>query len=249
MNVMGSIRTLLTVMVVLTSLSTSAGEFGVSPLRIDLDNANRNGVLTVSNDGNAPLRVTVKLMKWTQSSSGEDTYSESDALLFFPRSLSIDPMELRVIRIGLKAPVGGTQSEQAFRLYIEEAAQDEFEKKKNQVKFRFRFGIPIFAVPADRKVAINLEKLSVESAKLIAMVANTGTETVRFETFNVSAPSRWEENGNGLYHHPGTQRRYEMSIPASECIAGRTLKLQLKGEKATLEREITLAAENCVQGK
>ncbi len=134
----------------LASLPAAAAEFGVTPLRVDLDTANRNGLLTVSNEGNTPLRVSVKLMKWTQSPTGEETHVDSDALLHFPRSLAIDPMDKLVVRIGLKAPLAGVP-EQAYRLF-EEALGADLGAAKGQVQFRFRFGIPILVAPSDPRL-------------------------------------------------------------------------------------------------
>lgn len=227
-----------------------AGEFGVTPLRVDLDNASRNGVITVNNDGDKPLRVNMKLMKWTQSENGDDKYADSDVLLFFPRAMTIDAMDKRVVRIGLKVPIAGTQqTEQAYRLFIEEAPPDETDPKKNQVQFRFRFAIPVFVAPSERNVDIKLESLTVDKSKLSAVVVNNGTETVRFDNLRISADPDWEQSSGGQYHMPATRRRYDLDIPATECRGGRKLKLVLKSEKATLEREITLTPENCAQAK
>lgn len=226
-----------------------AGEFGVTPLRVDLDNTSRNGVITVNNDGDKPLRVNMKLMKWMQSASGEESYADSDTLLFFPRTMTIDPMDKRVVRIGLKLPTSGEKPEQAFRLFVEEAPPDDTDPKKNQVQFRFRFAIPVFVAPSERNVDIKLESLTVDKSKLRAVVVNNGTETVRFDNLRISADPDWEQSSGGQYHMPATRRRYDLDIPATECRGGRKLKLVLKSEKATLEREITLTPENCAQAK
>ena len=226
-----------------------AGEFGVTPLRVDLDNTSRNGVITVNNDGDKPLRVTMKLMKWMQSTTGDEKYADSDALLFFPRSMTIDAMDKRVVRIGLRTPIAGVEPEQAFRLFIEEAAPDDVDPKQNQVQFRFRFAIPVFVAPSERKVDIKLESLTVDKSKLHAVIVNSGNETVRFDDLRISADPGWEQRSGGQYHMPATRRSYDLDIPAAECRGGRKLKLVLKSEKATLERDITLAPENCAQAK
>ncbi len=226
-----------------------AGEFGVTPLLVDLDNTSRNGVITVSNDSDKPLRVNMKLMKWMQSASGEESYAESDALLFFPKTMAIDPMDKRVVRIGLKSLTSVDKPEQAFRLFIEEAPPEDADLKKNQVQFRFRFAIPVFVAPSERKVNIRLESLTAKGGKVHALVVNDGTETVRFDNLHISADPAWEQSSAGQYHMPATRRSYDIDIPAAECRGGRKLKLVLKSEKATLERDITLAPENCEQGK
>lgn len=233
----------------LAGLPAVAAEFGVTPLRVDLDTANRNGLLTVSNEGNTPLRVSVKLMKWTQSPTGEETYVDSDALLYFPRSLTIDPMDKRVVRIGLKAPLAGKYDEQAYRLYLEEAPSDDPGAAKGQVQFRFRFGIPIFVAPSDPRLDTVIDSAGLQKGKLAVVVVNRGNETIRFDNFEASSPQDWTHSGSGLYHMPGTTRRYEVDIPADKCRQLRTIKVELRGEKTKLVKELAVTAESCAAGK
>jgi fimbrial chaperone protein len=233
----------------LAASTAGAAEFGVTPLRVDLDNANRNGLLTVSNEGSVPLKVNIRLMRWTQSANGEEQYADSDLLLFFPRSMTIDPMDKRVVRIGLKAPLPAKRDELAFRLYLEEAPADDSGAPKGQVQFRFRFGIPIFVAPSDVKTDTVIESAELTKGQLLVSVANRGTETVRFETFSATAAKDWEYSNSGLYHFPGTSRRYEIAIPPDKCRSLRAIRVELKSEKLSLAREVPVALENCAPGK
>src|SRR5690348_11377452 len=47
-------------------LVSSAGSFGVTPIRLDFDRATKTGVLKISNDADDPLQVQMQAFAWTQ---------------------------------------------------------------------------------------------------------------------------------------------------------------------------------------
>jgi fimbrial chaperone protein len=120
----------------LTPLASLAGEFAVSPIRAELKAGALTETLTVTNYADAPLRVSAKLMEWTQDATGADVYKESGDLVYFPRQLDIPPQGRRLIRVGAKST--GPASERTYRLYIEEEPAPG-STAGAQVNFYFRF--------------------------------------------------------------------------------------------------------------
>src|SRR6476659_5172160 len=70
-----------------TSTPAFAGEFAVSPIRAELKPNALTETLTVTNYADVPLRVSAKLMEWTQDAGGADVYKDSSDLVYFPRQL------------------------------------------------------------------------------------------------------------------------------------------------------------------
>src|SRR6185369_12141928 len=98
--------------------ATLGGEFGVSPIRVDLDRNTRTSVVRVSNDEQGPLSFQIRAMEWTQDAEGRDVYADSSDLVYFPQQMQVPPLDSRVVRVGYRNPA--TQVERAYRLYIEE---------------------------------------------------------------------------------------------------------------------------------
>ena len=80
-----------------------AGEYSVSPLRIDLDRDGRSGVVTLANSGASPIDFQVSVLEWTQDAGGQDRYTPTGDVVFFPRILTIGPGESRVVRVGIQS--------------------------------------------------------------------------------------------------------------------------------------------------
>lgn len=98
--------------------SAFSGQWQVLPIRLDLDQATRSGVLSITNQGKAPLTVDVAASRWLQDATGKDYYEKTDDLIFFPKTLTIAPGKERVIRTGIKVPA--VKDENTYRLFIEE---------------------------------------------------------------------------------------------------------------------------------
>src|SRR5262245_55910672 len=79
-----------------------SAEFSVSPIRLEFEAGARSAAVTVANDDKRPLRMQLRLMEWTQDADGVDVYRESDELVYFPRLMSVEPGEKRLVRVGLK---------------------------------------------------------------------------------------------------------------------------------------------------
>ena len=123
------------------SFAAYAGEFGVSPIRLDLDKSVSTGVIAVSNDGDTPLNFQARAMLWTQDAAGQDRYEDTQALVYFPRQFQIPPHEKRVVRIGYRSPA--LKLEQAYRLFIEEIPDAKPRSNQTAVNVAARFGVPV----------------------------------------------------------------------------------------------------------
>lgn len=217
--------------------------FGVSPIRLDLGPAARSGAISVSNDDRVPLSFQMKLLRWTQNDKGEDVYEDSKDLVYFPRLMSIEPKQKRVIRVGTQAPPG--PEELAYRIAIEEMTPLEEGSRGAAVAVRMRFAVPIFVAPLAPAVKTEVQNLAVSRGELRFVVANTGNQHVRVEAAKLRRGERALGEVAGWYILAGAQRAFTLPIPAEECGKPGALTLVIKGEGIDLQREVTVDAGHC----
>ena len=130
---------------VLTSPALAApGEFGaglaISPLRIEIDDADRGATVMLTNTSERALPVQSRLFAWSQE-SGEDVYAASSDLTISPSIASIPPGEtqiVRVLRSGAASP-----GEKRYRLVVDQLP-DPAAARAGAAEARIRFAVPMF---------------------------------------------------------------------------------------------------------
>jgi fimbrial chaperone protein len=217
--------------------------FGVSPIRVDLGPSARSGAISVSNDDQIPLSFQMKLVRWTQNDKGEDVYEDSKDLVYFPRLMSIEPKQKRVIRVGTQAPPG--PEELTYRLAIEEMTPLEEGARGAAVAVRMRFAVPVFVAPLAPSIKTAVENLAVARGEVRFVVANTGNQHVRVEAAKVLRGDRVVAEVAGWYILAGARRAFVLPLPAAECGKPGALTLAIKGEGIEVSRELTVDASHC----
>lgn len=230
------------------SFAAQAGQFGVSPIRLDLDKGTRTGVIAVSNDGDAPLDFQARATLWTQDAAGQDHYEDTQALVYFPRQFRVPPHDKRVVRVGYRNPA--LKTEQAYRLFVEEIPDSKQRGKQTSVTVAVRFGVPIFVRPPAAEVAARIGGLAVEHGRAQATAQNAGAvhfriAEVRFRALGAGGAVKWEHSVQGWYLLPGARREYTATLPAQACRAARTLRVELLGDKLNATSEVPLKPESC----
>ena len=144
-----------------------AGDFGVSPIRVDLDRSTRTQVVRVTNDDERLLSFQMRMMEWTQDAEGRDRYADSADLVFFPQQMQVPAKESRVVRLGYRQPPGPT--ERAYRLYVAELPRgtQPGEPGKAMVEVAVRFGVPVFVRPSVVQEKGRIAALDVEDRKSV----------------------------------------------------------------------------------
>ena len=91
----------------LLPVAARAGDWRVSPIRLDLGRDAKSGAVTVANDSDDRLQVQMKAYEWTQDAEGKDRYEETGEILFFPRLMILEPKEEKILRAGIRVPAVG----------------------------------------------------------------------------------------------------------------------------------------------
>jgi fimbrial chaperone protein len=227
--------------------AAQAGDFGVSPIRIDLDSATKSALITITNDDERPLAFQVRAMQWTQDADGADRYSDTADLVYFPQQLKIAPKESRAVRVGYKVPA--LQSEKAYRLFIEELADAAREPSRTGVAITLRFGVPVFLRPAADGLAGQVQ-VSAAGGNAVVRVHNTGNvhfriASVRLLGQGAQGETVFEQSLDGWYLLSGAERAYRFALPAATCARVRVLRVEAPTEKLPLHAERVLDPGNC----
>jgi fimbrial chaperone protein len=181
-------------------------------------------------------------VRWSQDARGEDVYEESKDLVYFPRLMSIEPKQKRVVRVGTQAAPG--EGEGTYRLIIEEMMPPAPGGPGTNIAVRMRFAIPIFVAPAQPERKPVVEQLALARGEVRFRLRNAGNQHVKLETLSLRRGDKVLQEAAGWYVLPGAQREFAIALPAAECKAGK-VQLVLKGEGVELKHELDVDAARC----
>ena len=236
-------RLLLALIVALLAAPAAAAEFSVTPIRLYFERGARSAAVTVSNDDTRPLRMQLRLVEWTQDAEGKDVHRDSDDLVYFPRMMTVQPGEKRLVRVGLKTPARA--AERTYRLYLDELP-GEIRQAASGLNFTIRFALPVFlpaAVDAPPRGAI--EAVSLREGKLRIAVRNTGNRHFRIASITARSPAAFTAEAAGWYLLAGASRVHTIEIPAEACRGLRRLDVTVKAEELSLEGGLDVEPGMC----
>ena len=228
----------------LAATAATAGSFGVSPIRVDLDRGTRTGLVTVTNDDTRKLSFRMKLFEWTQDEQGADRNAESSDLIFFPQIMTVEPGDKRVIRIGTRAGEAGR--EKAYRLFIEELQDPGTAGAQGaQVAVLLRFGVPVFVAPPSGKPEPEFARASLAKGKVEVGILNKGARTVRFDELTVKSGGEVIGRGAGWYVFPGATRAFEIAVPRDKCKPSGPLDITASAEGLEIKHTVESGPALC----
>lgn len=219
-------------------------DFSVSPVRVELRPGALSETITVMNHAPARLRVSVKLMEWTQDEQGNDIYKDSGDIVYFPRQLEVEADGRRLVRVGAKTPAGPT--ERTYRVFIEEQPEASPEGRNAQIAVYFRFGVPIFLPPAVLRMQADVGEPVLDKGKLSLQVRNGGNQHFRVVRVIVSDGAGHQQEIAGWYSLAGAQKTYTLDIPAEVCRRAKTLNVTVEGEGVSADRKLDVDPARCL---
>ena len=126
----------------------AAGALSVSPTLIDQAAPNNAAVVTLQTPGKEPVRIQVRIFRWTQI-DGEDRLEPTRDVVTSPPMLKVAPgtdYTVRVVR-RVKRPVVG---EESYRLLVDQLPEPK-DRKANRVNLVIRHSIPVFFRAGDER--------------------------------------------------------------------------------------------------
>lgn len=158
----------------------TGAQLNITPLRIELDQADRGETVLLSNSSSRPLAVQTRLFAWTQT-GGEDVYAPSTDLTISPSITTIPPGETQIVRVLRKG--ASSPGEKRFRLIVDQLP-DPALVQAGQAEARIRFSLPVFVdrdTVAPAGLAWRIGRSGIE-------LANTGGQTARVVRVDIKRP-------------------------------------------------------------
>jgi fimbrial chaperone protein len=225
-----------------------SGEFRVTPIRLDFDRGTKSGVITIVNEAAEKLNVQMKAFEWTQNPDGKDQYTETNDIIFFPRIMSLEKSEEKILRAGIKIPA--TIREKTYRLFIEEIPEPKKGEGVN-VAIAIRFGVPIFVKPLKEEVKGEIEKVELSKGVLNALVRNRGNahfiiNSVDIKGKNAKGENLFSQELSGWYLLSGVSRLYATPIPQEVCRDLSKLDIEVRTNRFNLNGKLDVDQAMCI---
>jgi fimbrial chaperone protein len=231
----------------LLPVAALAGDWRVSPIRLDLGRDAKSGAVTVANDADERLQVQMKAYEWTQDAEGKDRYEETGEILFFPRLMILERKEEKILRAGIRVPA--VAKEKAYRLFIEEIPGPRQAEGVN-VAVAIRFGVPIFVKPLKEEARGEVGAMTMSAGALLVPLTNTGNvhfvvQSVVVRGRNGAGKEIFSRELSGWYLLAGVSRGYTTTVPGESCGNLAVIEAEVKTDKLPLRGRLVVDRSMC----
>ncbi|RYY52802.1 MAG: hypothetical protein EOO24_64845 [Comamonadaceae bacterium] len=205
--------------------AVQAGEFSVTPVRLEFGAGMRTQLLSITNTGTTPARFLVRGAAWTMNEAGGVVTSDSDTLVVFPASFALAPKATQNIRVGTAERPG--EDEKTWRVVLEEVPDATAPPPGGAtINVLSMISVPVFMRPLAPRHALDLAWGGAAGTTARVTLANGGNVTELVGSVSVApvrggqaqAPSRTE----GWYVLPGKRRVYAFEQSGGWCAPGVT---------------------------
>lgn len=192
----------------------AASGFGVSPLRLDLNGSAPMGTFTITNSGDTPVVIQAQPRLWRQV-DGRDVNEPTRALLVNPAIVTLQPGEVQVVRVALRA-APERERETGFRMHFTEVPQPgEAGGDGMNIRLVKRMDVPVFVAPVSGKPRPAGEVSALAEAGTLKLdFGNSGTAHWRLGELVVADARTGALLGNPTVVSvlPGGARRLELPL-------------------------------------
>jgi fimbrial chaperone protein len=225
-----------------------AAGWQVIPIRLDLGVKAKSGVIRIINRDSTPMPLQMSAVEWTQDENGKDVYTPTKDLIFFPRIMTVEADDERMIRVGIRQPA--LKTEKTYRLFIEQIPEPS-DNPGAKVAVAIRFGVPIFVTPPEKKVKGLMSRVVVDNGQLDMLVKNIGNSDFRLTTITARGLDATEqevfnETLTGWYLLNGVSRTHQIKLP--DCSKATQIEIEaLTDQKILFNETIPVTAKMCSQ--
>lgn len=213
-----------------------ASSFKVNPIKFNFDKNTKSSVLKLTNTSDKAVTVQLEAKRWTQGPGGEDVFSNTENIIFFPKIVQIKVGEKRIVRIGYRGKLPEDQ-EHFYRLFAQELPSQA--ARNGALNFAFRFSMPIFIKPEASRLREKpyISQVRLDKGKVLVNVVNNGNGHTIVKKISATGYANGSKPvfstvGNGWYVLPGASRQFQISLNESSCQQADKISLQLStGDK------------------
>lgn len=214
-----------------------ATDLQVAPVMLEPLPGQRSTALTVLNGAEKPVRVQVRVMRWTQVNGEEKLEPTTDVVANPPQAL-LQPGQhylILVVRTA-RTPI---PTEESYRVLVDEVA-DPAEARPGAVAMVVRQSIPVFFSDENQRASAVDWSIARRGDQAEIVAHNRGTRRLRLSDIVVEAQDGpvYEQSGLVGYVLPGATMRFAVEIGATSLTDP---SLHLRGISDTGELEVMLA--------
>lgn len=186
-----------------------AGNFSISPLRVDFGQDSGTAALTVRNEDSTPVVIQAEGFAWSQD-DGQDALAPTRDLLISPAVFTVPPGGSQLVRVALRRALDPTR-ELPYRMTLQEvppAVRQEY----TGLQVALRMSVPVFvasAAPATPRVVWHGQRNA--DGRLVVAARNDGTAHERVRGFTLKTADGAVtvfEQPVMTYVLPGAERRW-----------------------------------------
>lgn len=218
-----------------------AGNFQVTPIRVELSPQKASDALRVQNNGSEPVVVQLQAVAWLQE-NGEDIYQPSNDLVATPPIFTMQPGASQIIRVGLLR-AADEKKELSYRLFLQEvpsAPKPDF----RGLKVLLRVGLPVFVHPKAKAAPVLTWRAErTEGDQLRVHLKNEGSAHIQVSDFKLSSPHNPEPIAArevAAYLLPGQSRNWVMATEPDRRAGTETMRVVANTDAGSVEAEISL---------
>ena len=165
------IRVALFTVLLAQSQSAMGDGFRLSPLKLYFDANSNTASLKIQNDSASKVNLQLEAVTWSQDKDGEDLYSPTREIIFFPKILTIEAHGEQIVRVGYQGAPAQSK-EKSYRLFVQELPVEK--PGEARMAFAVRMSIPVFVRPVENDRAWHMEPVGFADQGLGIRVINTG---------------------------------------------------------------------------
>ncbi len=218
-----------------------AGQMQISPVLVEIEAPASADSLRISNQGDAPLTVQMRLFGWRQQ-DGEDIYFQTQDVVVSPPIVEIAPGKFAVVRIVRRAesPLRG---EEPYRLFIDQLP-DVTPGEDSAVSLLIRHAVPVFFFDAASRTSQPAWTVRQQAGQLQIGVVNHGLGHIKLSALTVSdSQGRQVAFGEGLIGYVlGNSSRY-FAKATDKTLAGPEVQLSANSNIGRIEETLPLSSE------
>ena len=208
-------RRLVPALAVLTLLAPAAAQAGsvqVSPTTVDLSAARRAATVTVRNGDTEPVKVQVRVFRWTRV-DGEETLTPTTDVVASPPAAELKPGAAQLIRI-VRVTDKPAAQEEGYRVLIDELPDPE-RRKAGQIALVLRQSVPIFFTSTPGGAPQVSWRLVPGAAGHELVARNTGARRLRVADLQLKSAAGdivHRQNGLAGYVLAGQEMRWAVTL-------------------------------------
>jgi fimbrial chaperone protein len=223
-------------MSILLTTQATAGQFSVSPLRIQMTARDRATAITLTNEGDNELVMQADIYHWKQKPDGQDDLELSEDMILSPPILKLPPHSRQVVRLARLRPVlSGEQ--QTYRIIVREIPEAQVTEGAMKLQIAMAFSLPIFISPSGTKRELLCTTERGVSNIIRAFCENHGNayaQPVDFVLKDLGGKQLAKKEAGG-YVLPGIRRGFDLSAPSSDRIPAGAAQLLVRQDTGAVQ--------------